>query len=90
MDFRVGPVQVPGIQRYNEVTRKAVKTAEPKQATDQVDVSESSRLFAQALAAVQSTPDVRTERVDAVRAALENGSYQVNAKLVAERILGLI
>ncbi|MCL2030223.1 MAG: flagellar biosynthesis anti-sigma factor FlgM [Oscillospiraceae bacterium] len=90
MDFRVGPVHVSGVQRYNEVTRKPVKADAPKQAADQVDVSESSRLFAQALAAVRSAPDVRAERVEAVRSALQNGTYEVNSKLVAEKILGLL
>lgn len=90
MDFRVGPVHVAGVQRYNEVTRKPVQAAAPKQAADQIDVSESSRLFAQALVAAQSAPDVRAERVEAVRAAIQSGDYQVNAQLIAERILGLL
>lgn len=89
MDFKIGPVQVSGVQRYNEITRKPVKAAAPKQVADRVDVSESSRLFSQALVAAQATPDVRAERVEAVRAAVQNGTYQVDSRLIAERILGL-
>lgn len=89
MDMKIGPVQLPAIQRYNEITRKPVKAVAVPQGTDKVDVSESSRLFAQALEAAMAAPDVRAERVDAVRAAVQNGTYQVDSRLVADRILGL-
>lgn len=89
MSLKIGPVQMAGIQRYNEVTKKPVKSAEVRQETDKVDVSGSSRLFAQALEAAKAAPEVRAERVDAIRTAVQNGTYQIDSQRIAARILGL-
>ena len=37
---------------------------------------------------IQSTPDVRESRVAQVRSALENGTYNVKAEKIAEKIIG--
>lgn len=44
---------------------------------DQVEISQ----IAHFLDRVSSLPDVRTEKVEAVRQALENGSYDVDGRL---------
>ena len=89
MDFKIGPVTISGVQRYNEIARKPVKAVASSQETDKVDVSGSNRLFAQALAAAKSAPDIRAERVETVQQAVRNGTYQIDSGKIAERLLGL-
>lgn len=89
MSLKIGPVQIAGVQRYNEIAKKPVKGATAAQETDKIDVSGSSRLFAQALEAAKAAPEVRSERVEAVRTAVQNGTYQIDSQRIAARILGL-
>jgi len=51
--------------------------------TDQASVSSTGGLVAQAL----STPDVRTDKVASLQAAIASGSYQVPASEVAGKIV---
>jgi negative regulator of flagellin synthesis FlgM len=37
---------------------------------------------------IRSTPDVREERVEEVRRNIENGTYNVKAEKIAEKIIG--
>ncbi len=57
--------------------------------TDRVTVSEGAREFARIMDAVQQSPDVRSERVQALRDRIEGGSYVVDynglAALLADR-----
>jgi negative regulator of flagellin synthesis FlgM len=89
VSLKIGPVQITGVQRYSEISKKPVAAAALKQEADKVDVSGANKLFAQALSAAKAMPEVRAERVDAVRGAVQNGTYQVNSRLIAEKMLGL-
>lgn len=50
--------------------------------TDQADLSPSGLIAAQSAGS-----DVRMEKVDSVRAALNSGAYQVSAQSVAEKMI---
>lgn len=53
--------------------------------TDEVSISESAQLIDQ----VHNLPDIRQDRVDAIRAQLAAGTYETDGKLntAAERLL---
>ncbi|MGH9617721.1 MAG: flagellar biosynthesis anti-sigma factor FlgM [Acidobacteriaceae bacterium] len=50
--------------------------------TDQADLSSSGLAAAQA-----ESSDVRMEKVESVRAAINNGTYQVSAENVADKLM---
>ena len=54
--------------------------------SDAVNMSHDALLLTEAIRAAQNAPDIRQEKVDALKAAIENGTYDINAKLIAERI----
>jgi len=70
-------------------TRKAASNAAPNapreedKASPSLDTRSASSLQAQAMAA----PAVRQDRVDALRHAIQNGEYKVEADKVAQAIL---
>jgi negative regulator of flagellin synthesis FlgM len=66
------------------------KGAEAKQAqaaSDQVSLSPEARTLAVARKAVESTPDVREEKIAAIRQRIENGTYNVSSEALAKSIL---
>lgn len=52
-------------------------------------VSEGLRQIQRAVDAVRQSPDVRAERVDALRRMIEAGEYDVPAEKVAAKLLGI-
>jgi negative regulator of flagellin synthesis FlgM len=66
------------------------KGAEDKQAQtvpDQVSLSAEARTLAVARKAVESAPDVREEKIAAIRKRIENGTYNVSSEALAKSIL---
>lgn len=67
----------------------AVANANAKGATASgsvaVTVSERARALAQAK--LESTSDVDMDKVESVRSAIENGTYQVNPEAIADKLL---
>ncbi len=53
---------------------------------DKVSVSSRSRIIADASAAVASAPDVRQEKVMALKAAIANGTYSADPRELAQRM----
>jgi negative regulator of flagellin synthesis FlgM len=55
---------------------------------DRVELSVRSREIQHLDELIRSTPDVREALVEQVRRSIENGTYNVRAEQVAEKILG--
>lgn len=55
-----------------------------------IKLSPQAQRFAQALAAAQATPDVRADRVAAVRAKLASGDDGVDVTTLADKLLGKV
>ena len=58
-------------------TRSMDATSRPVQAGDRIELSE----HAEHLLAIKNLPEVRQEKIDAARAALENGSLDTPSRL---------
>ena len=54
---------------------------------EKVSWSPEAGLFAGGMEAVKNSADVRTDRVAELKAAVKNGSYRVDSKAVAEKML---
>ena len=55
---------------------------------DRVDLSNQVRDISRLNDLVNAVPDVRTSRVEEVRFTIENGTYDIKAEQIAEKIMG--
>jgi len=76
------------LKAYGE-QNKVAKTTKSNAASsaDAVELSSSAQDFAQVLAALKKTPEVRQEQVAAFKSQIEAGAYRVDARAVADSIL---
>jgi negative regulator of flagellin synthesis FlgM len=83
----------------NETTEKqgvapvagATETAETERPQDdRVSLSDASKDMQAAEDAVAATSDVRQEKVNAIKQAVESGTYEVNPGKVADKMIGSI
>lgn len=54
---------------------------------DTISVSRDALLLTEARRAAQNTPDVRADRVEELRAQVANGTYTVDARVLAENLV---
>jgi len=83
------PVDTPGASTKLSVQdRKAASPSAGAQATgDTVNLTRSGLLLGRLEELVASTPVVNEERVDAIRQAVESGAYEVDAQILADKLL---
>jgi negative regulator of flagellin synthesis FlgM len=55
-----------------------------------VSLSPGAQIFARALAAAQSTPEVRADRVAALRARIAQGGGEVDVNALAQKLMGTV
>ncbi len=67
-------------------TRRAARGGAAGRRTDEVALSANAQSFARVMEAVQQQPEVRADRVAAVRARIENGTYGIDAQVIAQRL----
>ncbi len=65
----------------------AKKASAPSPHTDNVVLSPESTEYAQVLKRIDEVPDIRHDRVEHIRKALEAGTYDIDPQLVAKRII---
>ncbi len=72
--------QAPRAQKLNDDS--------PQPGSDRIELSVRSREIQHLDELIRSTPDVRESKVEQVRSAIENGTYNVKAEKIADKILG--
>ena len=72
--------------RANSASRIASGPAAPRQ-PDAVNISDKARSLAAAHKAVGDAPDVREDRISALKAAIADGSYAVDSRNLASKLL---
>ncbi len=82
----------PGVQRL-DTQQSAARAQKPtngdaKVGSDRIELSIRSREIQQLDELIRSAPDVREAKVEQIRSAIENGTYNVKAEMIADRILG--
>ena len=80
---------VNGVQGIRSKTVRPVSSASETAAGDSVDLSVRAEDMLTAMDALKSAPEVRQDRVDAVRQQVDTGEYQVDEGAIADKILGL-
>ena len=56
-------------------------------ASDSVEISDLSRELSKARQAVDAAPDVRADKVAAIKKRIEDGTYSVSPELLARKLL---
>lgn len=74
----------------NKVKKTAPADAVLPQKADKVELSSDAELVSAAQQAIANTPDIREEKVEALRRQIADGSYKVPAEQVAEKMLSEI
>ena len=62
-------------------------TSAPRSNSDNVQITESARSLAALSQAVQDTPEIDTQRVQALQQAIDGGQYTVNPERIADGLL---
>jgi negative regulator of flagellin synthesis FlgM len=65
-----------------------VEAAETERPDDKVSLSNASREMQAAEEAVAATPDVRQDRVDEIKMAVESGNYDMDPAKIADKMVG--
>lgn len=68
--------------------RAAAPTAEPPAERDGAGITESARELVHAHAVVDAAPDVRADRIKALRKQIADGTYQPDPREIAREIMG--
>jgi negative regulator of flagellin synthesis FlgM len=75
-------------------TQKTNGSAEPAKDTpvrpvqkDTVELSDTVKVMQAADAKIANTPDVDSDRVASLKAAIDSGTYQIDAQRVADKII---
>ena len=70
------------------VARAPLRSAEGRPRTDSLAISDSTRELSRLRQAAADQPDVRANRVAALKSAIESGTYRVDLDVLAAKLLG--
>jgi negative regulator of flagellin synthesis FlgM len=73
-------------QRIEEKTKKE-KPRNIKTDKDRVELSTEARFYQLALSEIKRAPEIRKEKVEALKAQISKGTYSVSGEKVAEKLL---
>jgi negative regulator of flagellin synthesis FlgM len=87
--MKITGAQVSGVNplRLDKISKASPNSAADSVSADQVVLSEDVSAIEAARQAIAQTPDIRQEKVQAIRRELKEGRYQVPAEELADRIL---
>ena len=74
-------------QLYNSSKVQKEQNVAKKGQTDQVHISSRGLDIQVASAAVKGAPDIRYDKVEPLKAAIANGTYEVSAESFAEKLM---
>jgi negative regulator of flagellin synthesis FlgM len=82
------------VDAYNKIsqvyqtsmTKSTTKTA-GSSATDHVEISRIGKDYQVAKQAVAAAPDVRIDKINAIKERMESGTYNISAEEVADKIV---
>lgn len=77
------------VQEVTEIKKVNKKNDVQKTYTekDEISLSEQAKGISELKAAIDELPDIRTDKVDSIKKAIDTGNYNVDSKKIAEKIL---
>lgn len=85
---RVRQLEQPQAEELASPKREASAREATPDRKDRVVLSEKAQTFRRLQETATRIPEVRVEKVKALRAAIARGSYHVSSKAIAEKMLG--
>ncbi|MFN3480925.1 MAG: flagellar biosynthesis anti-sigma factor FlgM [Thermodesulfovibrionales bacterium] len=70
--------------------REKVASSQGQQQVDRIDISPKGKEVASLIATINKLPEVREEKVQALKEAINAGTYKINPLKVAEKMLSEI
>ncbi|MFN3396768.1 MAG: flagellar biosynthesis anti-sigma factor FlgM [Thermodesulfovibrionales bacterium] len=70
--------------------RDRISASKREQNVDRIDISQKGKEIASLIASVNNLPEVREEKVQAIKEAVNGGTYKVDPIKVAEKMLSEI
>ena len=87
--MKIGNLPAIAMDQYKNINNvKTRKTEAVAMGTDRLELSGAARLFDTALSAIKETPEIRMDRVEAIRAQITAGTYSINTSVIAQKMLG--
>jgi len=75
-------------QMYQTTVASKNNVSKKKTSTDKLELSQVGKDCQSAKQIVSDTPDIREDKVNAIKEAIASGTYNVTAEEFAEKILG--
>lgn len=75
------------VSKTNDGKAKESQAAKSSNAGSTVEISEQAKLMKQANEIVARTPEIRTEKVEALKKLIQSGGYGVSAEQIADRLV---
>lgn len=75
------------IEQYYKQLKQNQNKAAKNSKNDQIEISSQAKGILTAEAELKNTPQIRTDKVAALKAKLENGNYHVDSKKIAAKML---
>lgn len=58
-----------------------------KPSVDNVELSQQAQTISRIEAGIKSSPDINTDKVEAIKAAIQEGRFEINAEAIAEKMM---
>ncbi|ABR46950.1 Anti-sigma-28 factor, FlgM family protein [Alkaliphilus metalliredigens QYMF] len=88
MKIHSNPNVIQAMKVYNKTaTEKIQKGQSVHQPKDEIEISTKGKEFQVALKAFNALPEIREEKVKLVKEQMEQGSYSVSGKEVADKMI---
>lgn len=75
------------LKTYGKNVKKNEEVEKPGFKSDKVEISSEARDYQVAMQALKDVPEVRSEKVNAIKEQISSGQYKPNAEQIAEQIL---
>jgi negative regulator of flagellin synthesis FlgM len=75
------------VQDKEKNDEKAEEAAKQQQKADTVELSDTAQKIQEAKKQLESIPDVREEKVARLKEQIENGTYEIDAEKIADKML---
>ncbi len=72
---------------YQKSTNNAVTKQEKIEKKDKIEISKEAREYQLGLKKVNELPEIRQDKVDAIKKQIQDGSYSVDSNKIADKIL---
>ncbi|MCS7164349.1 MAG: flagellar biosynthesis anti-sigma factor FlgM [Thermodesulfovibrio sp.] len=87
-----GPIRIDGIAPNTQIAPekshgKAPERSEEVLTKDQVTLSEAAKNIARLMVEVSNLPDIRTDRVEELKNAINSGTYEIRGSEIAGKII---